>query len=113
MNLPTAPVIVGHLVVDEEWSLDEVCRLCAVEREWMVELVAHGALELRDGGAWQGQREPQQLASLRFGADVLRRVSLAARLHRDLGVNIAGVALTMELLERIDALERELSRTSR
>ncbi len=113
MNPPSTPVIVGHLVADEEWSLEEVCRICAVEREWMVELVAHGALELRDAGAGHGQWRPGQTESLRFGGDVLRRVSLAARLHRDLGVNIAGVALTMELLERIDALERELAHSPR
>jgi hypothetical protein len=33
------------------------------------------------------------------------------RLHRDLGVTLVGAAIVVDLLERIDRLERELART--
>ncbi len=84
---------------DQQWSLEEVCGLFAVERQWIVELVEQGVLEpLHPSG------EP------RFGGEALRRVRIAVRLRRDLGVNAAGTALALELLERIQMLERELAR---
>lgn len=93
------PVVIGHLVGEEvEWSLDEVCRLFAVERQWVVELIEQGVFEVPSA------TEP------RFGGVALRRVRIAARLRRDLGVNAAGTALAIELMERIEALERELVR---
>jgi len=36
----------------------------------------------------------------------LRRVKTAIHLQRDLGVNLAGAALALELLDRITELER-------
>jgi chaperone modulatory protein CbpM len=38
----------------------------------------------------------------------LRRARLAVRLERDLEVNLAGVALALDLLEEIDRLRRAL-----
>ena len=43
-----------------------------------------------------------------FEAEALDRLSRGLRLHRDLGINWAGVAVTLELLERIENLERNL-----
>ena len=98
MSAHQGRVVIGHLVdEDVEWSLDEVCRLFAVERQWVVELIEQGVFESRPAV------EP------RFGGAALRRVRIAARLRRDLGVNAAGTALAIELMERIDELERELS----
>ena len=43
-----------------------------------------------------------------FKAEALDRLSRGLRLHRDLGINWAGVAVALELLERIEELERSL-----
>ena len=40
--------------------------------------------------------------------DKVVRVEKARRLQDDLGVNLPGVALTLQLLDRIDALESRL-----
>ena len=40
------------------------------------------------------------------------RVQKAQRLQRDLGVNLPGTALALELLDRIDALEARLRAAS-
>ena len=40
--------------------------------------------------------------------DALRRARLAVRLERDLELNLAGVALAVELLEELAQLRREL-----
>lgn len=45
----------------------------------------------------------------RFDEHNLRRARIAANLHRDLEINSQGVALAIELLEKIDRLESELN----
>ena len=40
------------------------------------------------------------------------RIHKALRLRQDLGVNLAGVALSLELLDEIDNLKKELSQLS-
>lgn len=89
MSTPGDSVLVGH-VVEEQITLtvDEVSGICAVERQRIVELVDEGVLDAQSPS--------------------LQRARLALRLQRDLGVNVAGTALVIELLERIDALERRL-----
>jgi chaperone modulatory protein CbpM len=87
-------VLVGHIVEQEEWlDVEQMCALCAVERQYLLDLVQEGVIEASPG-------------ELRFTGTSLRRVRLAMRLRRDLGVNAAGVALVIELLDRIDSLER-------
>ena len=88
------------IVPDEptELTLAEVSRACAVQIGFIVELVEEGVL------APVGQ-EPQRW---RFTYAHLRRVRVASRLQRDLGVNLAGAALALELLEEIEALRARL-----
>jgi chaperone modulatory protein CbpM len=45
-------------------------------------------------------------AEWRFSGAQLRRARIALRLERDLGVNAAGVALALELLEELEQLRR-------
>lgn len=47
---------------------------------------------------------------LRFEATCLPRLEAIVRLRRDLGVNLPGVAVILDLLERLDGLQRELER---
>lgn len=99
MNHDQGAVLVGHIVEeDSEWSLDELCGLCAVESARILELVEQGVIQ------------PRPAAEPRFGGEALRRVRVAVRLQRDLGINAAGTALALELLERIASLESELLR---
>jgi chaperone modulatory protein CbpM len=44
-----------------------------------------------------------------FTGAALRRARLAVRLERDLELNLAGVALAIELLEELAQLRRELN----
>lgn len=81
-----------------ELTLAEVCRACAVQTQFIVELVEEGVL------APVGQ-EPQRW---RFTYAHLRRARVASHLQRDLGVNLAGAALALELLETIEALRSRL-----
>ena len=86
---------------DHEITLAELTRTCRVHAEWVMELVEEGVLEpLQPGG-------PQW----RLAATSIVRVEKARRLQRDLGVN-PGIALALQLLERIDALEARLRTAS-
>ena len=92
-------------LIDEQttFTLVELCRSCAVEAELIEALVEQGILEPtgRRGSHWC------------FPASSLRRTRITLHLKRDLGVNLAGAALALELLERIEALEGQLRVTSK
>ena len=84
-------------LIDEEttFSIADLCRSCSIEAEFIEEMVEHGILEPT------GQRGRHWT----FPFNSLRRTRITVRLRRDLGVNLAGAALALELLERIEELD--------
>ncbi len=52
----------------------------------------------------------QQQTQWRFSGSALQRARTAMRLQRDLGINLAGVALAMDLLDEIEELRGRLRR---
>jgi len=95
----TSYVFSGHIVEEEvELSLAELSQTCRVNAEWLMVLVEEGILEpLENGIQW------------RFSGASIQRVRTVQRLQRDLGLNLAGAALTLELLEEIDVLRARLA----
>jgi len=85
---------------DTGLTLGELCRACRLPAEQVFELVEHGVLEPRG-------REP---ARWRFHSVSIRRARSALRLQHDLGVNAAGAALALELLEEIERLRARMGR---
>ena len=81
---------------DDALTLAELCRLCAVPAEEIIELVEQGVIDPPgvDVRHW------------RFHGVAVRRVRCAVQLHRDLGVNWAGAALALDLLDRLRTLRR-------
>lgn len=79
-------------------TLGELCRSCTVHAEWVIELVDEGILT-------PAGRQREQW---RFYGSSLARVRTVRRLQRDLGVNLAGAALALELLEELETLRRRL-----
>jgi chaperone modulatory protein CbpM len=77
-------------------TLADLCRSCTVETETITTLVAEGILDPLGGETEQWQ----------FTVASLRRVKTVIHLQRDLGVNLAGAALALDLLDRIAELER-------
>ncbi|MEP6739066.1 MAG: chaperone modulator CbpM [Caldimonas sp.] len=61
---------------------------------------------------FEGVLQPigESRAEWRFGGEVLARMRVATHLTRDLELNAPGVALALELLDRIAALEARLHR---
>jgi chaperone modulatory protein CbpM len=82
-------------------SIDDLSRLCAVDRTAIVELVEEGVLTVIE-------IEASEASEWRFAGAALRRARTAVRLQRDLEINLPGVALVLELMEQLDRLRREL-----
>ena len=72
-------------------SLAEVCGLCRVRAEFVLELIDEGIVEPRGRGA----------RGWRFDGYQVVRIQKAVRLQRDLGVNLPGIALALELLDEL------------
>ena len=84
-------------------TLDELCRNCTVQTEEVITMVREGILEPADPESARNGAE-----RWRFHISSVRRVRTVVRLQRDLGVNLPGAALALELLERIAELDRAL-----
>jgi len=83
-----------------ELSLSDLCEVCTVTSERVVQLVDEGLVE-PDG------RKP---AEWRFSGRSVRRVVVAERLSRDLRLNAAGAALVLDLLDEVKQLRQRLIR---
>jgi chaperone modulatory protein CbpM len=78
-------------------SLEDLSRMCSVDARHIVEFVEEGVLNVIEiRSEWH------------FSGDALRRARLAVRLERDLELNLAGVALAVELIEELEQLRRQL-----
>lgn len=93
---------ISGIILEElsELTLAELCRACAVQVDGIVELVNEGVIK-------PVGREPHRW---RFTGSHMRRASVALRLQRDLGVNLAGAALALQLMDELDALRSHLEK---
>jgi chaperone modulatory protein CbpM len=87
----------GEVVDDTmEITVVELCRSCAVDASLVEAMIDEGILEPvgKRGNDWC------------FSYISVKRTRTVVRLQRDLGVNLAGAALAIELLERLERLRR-------
>ncbi|MEX2352959.1 MAG: chaperone modulator CbpM [Gammaproteobacteria bacterium] len=82
----------------DELSIDQLAEICSCRTEWIMELVEEGIVEPYG----------QEPAEWRFAGVSVTRVRTAMRLHRDLEVNLAGIALAIDLLEEVSELQARL-----
>jgi chaperone modulatory protein CbpM len=86
---------VAEIVEDSAMcTLDDLCLSCNVNPDWVAGLVEHGVIESvgQTRSGWQ------------FTTLSIIRVAKAKRLERDLGLNLPGVALALELLDQLDEM---------
>jgi len=94
-----ADILNGVIVEQElELTLAELCQACSVPAESLLGMVEQGILEPCGRG-------PRQW---RFGGSSLRRAHTALQLQHDLGINLAGAALALDLMQEIDRLRERL-----
>jgi chaperone modulatory protein CbpM len=94
--------LVSGLLLDDSvrFTLTELCSVCAVPEELVVEIVAEGIVD--PSGA-----EP---SDWQFSGIAATRILRVVRLQREFEVNLAGAALALDLLEEIERLRRGRSR---
>lgn len=80
------------------YSLQELCEICGIPTELIFEMIDHGILE----PTGKSQKEWQ------FTTIAIRRSRTVVHLQNDLGINMAGAALALDLLDEIRGLERRL-----
>ena len=102
-RLPEAQAELSAIVIDEQnaLTLSELSRACAVQTGYIIELVDEGLLTPEAAE----EHEPQRW---RFTGTQMRRARVALRLQHDLGVNLAGVALALQLLDEVEMLRMRL-----
>ncbi len=100
MNAKLKAISGELLEEDVELSLGELCQVCRLSQDEVLELVEFGIAEPRG----------RQQASWRFRGVTIRRIHRARSMQSDLGVNMAGAALALELLEELERLRIRLAR---
>ena len=80
-------------------TVKDLSRMCAVDERHIVEYVEEGVLNVVEISTTEWH----------FDGAALRRARLALRLERDLELNLAGVALALQLMEELEHLRRELN----
>ncbi len=93
-------------LLDEQLRLDlrDMCRICGVHAEFLMELVEEGIITPQ-----LPRRRARASAPLRawqFDGIAVVRVQRAVRLQQDLGVNLPGIALALELLDELEHLRQ-------
>ncbi len=94
----TNPAEVQLLDEHAALTLDELCRACAAQAAFIMEMVEEGML----------QPVGKAPTSWRFSGIHVEHARVALRLQRDLGVNLAGAALVLQLLEEVETLRAAL-----
>lgn len=97
-------VLEAHVLGEGDWiAAAEICQICQLDAEAVRELAALGVVAAREPvpGGWE------------LSATALPRLRVVGRLMRDLGVNVSGAALAIELLEEQRSLESRIRQLER
>lgn len=89
----------GIILEDDRLTLAQLCQACNVHTEWVISLVEEGILE----------PEGKETHQWHFSGSTLVRVRSALRLQQDLGVNLAGIGLALDLMEELENLRVQLN----
>jgi MerR family transcriptional regulator/heat shock protein HspR len=99
MNLLRYPLVLDSEETDRV-TLEVLAERCGVHPHRIECYVEFGLLEPDEQG---GER-------LLFSAAAVTRVGVIERLRRDIGVNLAGISVILELVERLRRAQQELER---
>lgn len=93
--------LLSGLIVEETsfFTLEELSHASGKPNEWIVALVEEGVIE--------PVINKQQVCL--FKGYCLRRVRIVQRLESDLGLNLAGAALALQLLEEVEILRKRIA----
>jgi len=93
-------ILIGVVLEDAALSVDELARACACEPRWVIERIESGVLECTV--VTTGER--------RFASAELARAKRLLALERAFDADAELAALTVDLIEEVEALRRQLDR---
>lgn len=83
------------------FTLRELCDHGDVHAEYVIKLVSYGVISpLREA----------EVREWAFDVEALARLRKAQRLQRDLRINLPGLAMSLDLLDDVERLRREVDR---
>lgn len=94
----TKTILTGVLIEEETYTFVEVCEKYELTKQMLEELMEYGLFQLRTKNIQQES----------FDSKILSRIQSARRLQNDLGINIPGVVLALELIDELEVLKKEL-----
>lgn len=89
-------MIIADYSQETALSLDELCEICHISPDMIHDLIAYEIIH---------PKQPHREHWI-FNLAELKRIQTALRLHRDLEVNLAGVALVLDLLDELETLRK-------
>lgn len=93
--------ILEGTLIDENtaFTLKEICAICRVHAEDINEMIEYSIIE------------PQIFEEeLFFTMDQMKKIRKAIRLQHDFHINLSGLALSLDLLETIEELQKRLEK---
>src|ERR1043166_6621556 len=102
MRKPRGPITLSR-TEPEQLTLDGLAACTGVHPALIQHFVEYGLLEpsARTGTQWL------------FDAACIARLRMIERLRRDLGANLAGIGVILDLLDRLTSLQREVEQWRR
>ncbi len=90
------------MVIDEDnaLTLDEICRAINADQDLIIQLIEYHIIQPK--GTSQNEWQFDHIS--------LKRARIARNFYYDCEVNLAGVALLIDMLEKIELLEAQISR---
>lgn len=82
----------------ESYTLVEISEQLNISQKLLTEMQEYGLFEVV-------QKQQQEL----IDQFALRKIEAACRLHHDLGINLPGVVLALELLDKIEMLHQQIA----
>ena len=97
-------VITGSILEEESTlTLAEICINCHSPAETIIKLVDHGIIS-----PCENETRTKNVSQWQFQRNDLVRADKALRLKKDLGINLAGIALVLELMDELTDLRNQL-----
>lgn len=84
------------------FTLREICERGDCHAEFVIKLVSYGVIE--------PVNESPEVRQWQFDAIALNRLHKALRLQRDLKLNLPGLAMSLDLLDEVQDMRREMAR---
>ena len=87
-------LIIADYAMDSQLTLQELCDICSISPELVRQLIAYEIIVPVDGHADEYY----------FNLTQFKRLQSALRLQRDLDINLAGIAIVLDLLDEVREL---------